>query len=91
MPSERPNIILIMTDQHNARCLSCAGEPVLQTPNIDGLAADGVRFTNAFANSIHCGPSRISFLTGMYEHTHRRHRNQDEPPDNLNPITSLLR
>ena len=91
MPAERPNIILIMTDQHNARCLSCAGEPVLKTPNIDGLAADGVRFTNAFSNSIHCGPSRVSFLTGMYEHTHRRHRNQDEPPDNLNPITSLLR
>ena len=86
-----PNILLIMTDQHNARCLSCAGEPVLQTPNIDRLAAEGVRFTNAFANSIHCGPSRISFLTGMYEHSHRRHRNRDEPPDHLNPITSLLR
>lgn len=70
---KKPNILLLMTDQHNARCMSWTGEPLLRTPAMDRLAEDGVRFTNAFANSIHCGPSRISFLTGMYEHEHKRH------------------
>jgi len=87
---KQPNLLLILTDQHNARCMSCAGEPLLRTPSMDRIAHEGVRFTNAFANSAHCGPSRISFLTGMYEHTHRRHRNVDEPPDGLNPIPSVL-
>ena len=89
--ANRPNILLIMTDQHNARCMGCAGEPLLQTPNMDRLASEGVRFTNAFANSAHCGHSRLSFLAGIYEHTHQKHRNTDEPPDSLNPITSLLK
>ena len=91
MKTDRPNILLVMSDQHNARCLGCAGEPLLSTPNLDRLASEGVRFTNAFANSIHCGPSRVSFLTGMYEHSHLRHKNTDEPPDHLNPLTGLLR
>ena len=90
MLSRRPNILFILTDQHNARCISCAGEPLLKTPHMDALAQAGVRFTSAYANSAHCGPSRVSILTGMYEHFHRRHNNTDEPPDHLNPIPSKL-
>lgn len=89
--SKQPNILLIMADQHNARCLSAAGEGLLQTPHLDALAGQGIRFTRAYANSAHCGPSRLCFLTGAYEHTHQRHNNNDEPPRHLNPITSLLR
>ena len=85
------HILSIMTDQHNARCLGCAGDPVLRTPSIDRMAAEGVYLTNAYANSAHCGPSRVSFLTGMYEHTHRRHRNEEEPPMELASLPMRLR
>jgi arylsulfatase A-like enzyme len=91
MPSERPNILFFLSDQHNARCMSCAGEPVLSTPTMDRLAQHGVRFSSAYSNSAHCGPSRVSFLTGIYEHYHQRHNNTDEPPDHLNPITAELK
>ena len=91
MASGQPNILFVLSDQHNARCMSCAGEPLLQTPHMDRLAREGIRFARAYANSAHCGPSRISYLTGIYEHWHRRHGNIDEPPDHLNPITATLR
>ena len=91
MASKQPNILFVLSDQHNARCMSCAGEPLLQTPHMDRLAREGIRFARAYANSAHCGPSRISYLTGIYEHWHRRHGNSDEPPDHLNPITATLR
>ena len=91
MASEQPNILFVLSDQHNARCMSCAGEPLLRTPHMDRLAREGIRFARAYANSAHCGPSRISYLTGIYEHWHRRHGNVDEPPDHLNPITATLR
>ena len=70
MASGQPNILWILTDQHNARTMSCAGEPLLRTPNMDRLAREGVRFSRAYGNSAHCGPSRISYMTGMYEHLH---------------------
>ena len=85
------NVVLIMTDQHHARCLGCAGESVLKTPSIDRLAEEGVHFTSAYAQSAHCGPSRVSFLTGMYEHTHLRHRNDEEPPMELSSLPVQLR
>lgn len=66
----RPNILFIMSDQHNARCLGHAGHPDVTTPALDRLAGDGVRFTNAFAQSPICTPSRVSFLSGQYCHNH---------------------
>ncbi|MCA9419054.1 MAG: sulfatase-like hydrolase/transferase, partial [Candidatus Omnitrophica bacterium] len=45
--AKRPNILLITTDQHRGDCLSCAGHPAVETPYLDQLAEDGVRFTNA--------------------------------------------
>ncbi len=82
-----PNILLIISDQHNARCMSCEGEPLLRTPHMDRIANEGVHFQSAYANSAHCGPSRMSILTGMYEHFHRRHNNEDEPPEWFHSIT----
>ena len=70
MAQDRPNVLFIMDDQHNARCMGCAGEPVLRTPAIDSLAETGVRFNQAFAQNPICMPSRISFLSGQYVHTH---------------------
>ncbi|MFY9511384.1 MAG: sulfatase-like hydrolase/transferase [Rubrivivax sp.] len=64
------NVLFIMADQLRWDHLGCAGHPDLKTPNLDALAARGVRFANAFANSGVCGPSRMSFYTGRYPITH---------------------
>jgi len=66
---KRPNILFIMCDQLNANALSCYGGPV-RTPNIDRIAAEGVRFTNATCVTPYCSPTRASIVTGMYPHSH---------------------
>lgn len=63
-----PNVIWIFGDQHRAQALSCAGNPNLDTPNIDALAAHGVNFTNAISGSPWCTPFRGSLLTSRYVH-----------------------
>ena len=60
----RPNILFITLDQWRGDCLGSAGHPVVETPNLDRLAAEGVRFTSHYAQSAPCGPSRASRLTG---------------------------
>lgn len=69
-PDVAPNILFITLDQFRAECLSCAGH-LVQTPNLDRLAARGVRFSRHYAQAAPCGPSRASLLTGMYMHNHR--------------------
>jgi N-acetylglucosamine-6-sulfatase len=66
----RPNIVFILSDDHRWDALSCKGHPFIKTPNLDKLAAEGVLFENAFVTSSLCSPSRASFLTGQYAHTH---------------------
>lgn len=72
MPPDRPirNILFIMCDQLRFDYLGCAGHPSIRTPNIDRLAARGVRFTNAYCQSPVCGASRMSFYTGRYVSSH---------------------
>ncbi len=65
MPANRPNIIYINTHDSGAH-FACYGAPCVQTPNIDRLAAEGVRFTRMFSTCSICSPSRASLLTGMY-------------------------
>jgi arylsulfatase A-like enzyme len=70
-PGKRPfNILFIMTDEQRADALSCAGHPLLETPNIDSIAARGMRFVNGYVNSPQCGPNRASLMTGRYVHNH---------------------
>ena len=64
----KPNIVLIMTDQHRADMMSCAGPSPVPTPRMDQIAADGVRFSNAFCPYPVCLASRGSLLTGLYPH-----------------------
>ena len=64
------NILFIMCDQLRWDYLSCCGHPSLATPNIDAIAARGVRFTRAYVQSPICGPSRMSFYTGRYVSSH---------------------
>ena len=63
-----PNVLLIMTDQHRADYIGCAGSDLIPTPNIDRIAAEGVRFSNAFCPYPLCVASRMSLLTGLYAH-----------------------
>lgn len=64
--NKKPNIVLIYTDDLGYGDLSCYGTSAIATPNIDRLARNGVRFTNAHATSATCTPSRFSLLTGKY-------------------------
>ena len=68
MPKRRPNILFIITDQQYAGAMSCAGNPDVYTPNMDSLAATGVRFTRAYCTHPLCGPQRASFMTGLFPH-----------------------
>ena len=69
------NIIFITADQWRGDCLSCMGHPIVKTPHLDALAAEGVLFTRHYANTAPCGPSRASLHTGLYLHNHRSHAN----------------
>jgi len=66
----RPNVLFIVSDQHNAKVLGCVGHPDVKTPNLDRLAAEGVRFDNAITQNPICTPSRVSMLSGQYCHNH---------------------
>ena len=70
MPKDR-NLLVIMSDEHQARAMGCAGHPFVQTPHLDRLAACGVRFTNAYTPSPICVPARAAFATGRYVHQNR--------------------
>jgi choline-sulfatase len=65
-PNRPPNILLIMTDEHNASVAGCYGSRVARTPNIDRLAGQGVSFDACYCNSPLCVPSRSSFTAGKY-------------------------
>jgi len=67
---DQPNIILIMTDQQRGDCLGIEGHPVLMTPNLDELAAGGVRFTSAYSSCPSCIAARRSLLSGQFPSTH---------------------
>ncbi len=64
-PQPRPNILYLMTDQHRSDCLGCAANKIIQTPNLDSIAADGVRFSSAYSSTPSCTPARAAILTGL--------------------------
>ena len=66
--AKRPNIIYIMSDDHATHALSCYGSTINETPNLDRLAKDGMRFENCFCTNSICTPSRATVLTGKYSH-----------------------
>lgn len=66
----QPNILFILADDVRNTSLGCAGHPIIQTPNIDRLAHNGVRFENAFVNSAICMASRATIFTGLTETSH---------------------
>jgi choline-sulfatase len=76
MIRDRPNVLIIMSDQHSKHVLGCYGNELVRTPNLDRISAEGVRFTNAYCPAPLCVPSRMSFMTGR---TPSRNRVWDNP------------
>lgn len=75
---ERPNIIFIMADDHAMQAISSYGSEIIQTPNIDRIASEGIRFNNSFVTNSICAPSRAVLLTGKYSHVNGLRDNRDE-------------
>ena len=78
MSERKPNIVLVMADQHRADAMGCAGDPFTQTPNLDRLAAEGVRYTRVSCQGPLCMPARASFLTERYVRDHGVYTNWAE-------------
>ena len=73
--SRRPNILWIMADQLRYDCVGANGNRIIKTPGLDRLAAESANFSNAFVQAPVCVPSRASFFTGRYPHSHRNRVN----------------
>ncbi len=72
------NVVLIIADDLGMQ-VGCYGDPVIQTPNIDGLARRGVRFTKAYATVSSCSPSRASMFSGLFSHQNGQYGLQHPP------------
>lgn len=83
LAAAQKNVLLLISDNQTWTDLGCYGHPLVKTPNLDALAAEGVRFEQAFATTASCGPSRAVMYTGLlthsngqYAHPHREHNQQ---------------
>ncbi len=87
----RPNIICFVTDQLRADHLGCYGNPDVLTPNIDGLAREGIRFTQSYVANPVCSPNRACMFTGRYPKAHRLRENGNTLPPDEAVLPELLR
>ena len=87
----RPNVIFILTDDQRWDQMSCAGHPFLKTPHLDRIAAEGAMFENMFVTTSLCSPSRASFLSGLYAHTHGVVNNFTDYPSRMTSFPMRLR
>ncbi len=85
--AEKPNIVVMMTDDQRHDFMSCAGHPFLKTPNMDRIAKEGFRYTNMFVTNALCAPSRATLLTGQYSHANGV---RDNMGSRLNPESPWL-
>ncbi|MEE8450763.1 MAG: sulfatase [Thermoguttaceae bacterium] len=83
MAKERPNVVFILSDDQRWDELGCEGHPFLKTPHLDRIAAEGARFANMFVTTSLCSPSRASFLSGLYAHSHGVVNNFTDYPKDL--------
>src|SRR5262245_20853697 len=97
--AERPNVVLLFADHQRSDAMRVVlaerGEegrfPWFKTPNMDRLAAEGLRFRNAFVVNSLCSPSRACFLSGRYSHANGIHNNRTPLSDKLATHASILR
>jgi arylsulfatase len=78
-----PNILLLMADQHQADIMGCAGDPLVRTPRMDWLAAEGIRFASVYCQGPLCMPARASLLTERYVRDHGVLQNRWDTPTDL--------
>ena len=88
---QQPNVLIIHADQHRIDCLGAYGNKDIRTPNIDALAADGVRYDNSFCPHPVCTPSRYSLLSGLYVHEHRGWTNHTTLAPDIETFPKILR
>jgi arylsulfatase A-like enzyme len=86
-PSDRPNFLFILADDLGYADLGCYGGRTESSPNLDRLAGQGLRFTNGYANSSVCSPSRFAIITGRWQH--RLRGGADEPIHSASPELGL--
>jgi choline-sulfatase len=86
-----PNIVLVMSDQHRADMMGCAGDPVVKTPNLDRLAAEGSNFTRAYCQGPLCMPARSSLLSERYVRDHGVFVNSSQVPPEMPTFVQRLR
>lgn len=89
--SEKPNILFIMSDQHNANALGCYGSDVVKTPNIDRIARQGVVFEKAYCQTAQCVPSRYSIWTGMYARSTGTYYNGQGQNPEINTVADIFK
>ena len=91
MHSKRPNILIIQADQLAAQALPCSGNQVVQAPNLDSLAEDGVVFDSAYCNNPLCAPSRFSMMAGQHTSRIEAYDNGAEFPGDIPTFAHYLR
>jgi len=89
--SGQPNILFIISDQHNAKVMGHKGHPDVKTPNLDRLASEGVRFDNAITQNCICTPSRVSYFSGQYCHNHGYYGLSGPNPNGLPTVLGHFR
>lgn len=89
-PNERPNIIVVFADDHSQQAISAYGSRINSTPNIDRLAASGVRFAESFVTNSICAPSRAVMLTGVHSHLNGQMSNGSRFNNDLPTFAKLL-
>lgn len=82
-PAEKPNLVLIMADDLGYSELGCYGQKIIRTPHLDGLAAGGIRFTEAYSGQAVCAPARCALMTGRHM-GHAAIRDNANPPGSVN-------
>lgn len=85
------NVLFVTLDEFRADCLSVAGHPVVQTPTLDRLAAEGIRFASHFSQAAPCAPGRASLYTGMYQMNHRVVANGAPLEDRFDNVARMAR
>src|SRR5215208_492074 len=78
-PTAPPNIVFIMVDEMRWNVMSCAGHPLVKTPNLDRIAREGTRFATAYTAAAICAPARYSLFTSRYAHVHGAVDNSENP------------
>ncbi|HUV65046.1 MAG TPA: sulfatase-like hydrolase/transferase [Sedimentisphaerales bacterium] len=90
-PVKRPNILFLMSDQHRWDFMGCTSHPLVRTPNMDRLAAEGALFDAAYCHWPVCVPSRMSMITGRYAHSHGTLGNTYALPQDQQTIGGYLK